>query len=134
MGRLSAAVSQTAFGSARGSPCTCLANRTSPCTRLSRMMRAWLESAAADCAPTKSAKNRISRIRGTSLREAMFTPLGDDASLVRRFENEAGYVLGARTHRLAGGCPRQGALHSNDTLRFRRWQALSDKMRVRAMP
>src|SRR6266568_9264818 len=131
MGRLRAAVSQTAFGSARGSPCACLANRTSPCTRLSRMMRAWLESAAANCAPTKSAKNRISRIRGTSLREAMFTPLGDDASLVRRFENGAGYVLAPELivspgdARVKGPCTR---------LALGRWRALSDKMRVRALP
>ncbi len=38
------------------------------------MMRAWPESAAAGWLPKKSKLNRMSKVEGISLREAIFTP------------------------------------------------------------
>src|SRR5690349_11441666 len=75
MGRFSWAASQLAFESLSGSPWVSVTKRTSPLTKLRRMMRAWLASAEADGTPRRSATKRISKWERNSLREVIIHPL-----------------------------------------------------------
>src|SRR3954464_2627745 len=77
MGRFSTAPSQTAFSLERGSPLTSRVKRMSPCARLRRTMRAWLESARAGETPAKIKASNIRETERNNVREFMVTPWGD---------------------------------------------------------
>src|SRR5205807_9964393 len=74
LGRCNGPLSAFAFVAARGSLCVFQAKRTSPLTRLSRIMRAWPESAEADGTLRNSAARRT-KSKGNSLRRVISHPL-----------------------------------------------------------
>src|SRR5713226_4829184 len=111
MGRLSIADSQAVLPSERGSPWNERANRTSPWTRLRRMMRAWLESARTGSAEAMAnAASRRSKARAETL-EFMESPLPGMENDVQRLDEIVECAVAPAPHAgdgLAGGVRRQG--------------------------
>src|SRR6267378_930055 len=84
------------------------------------MMRAWLKSALAGCAPKESELKRMTNKKETGLREVICTPSRGATHNVRRVKQRAGCVEDALNHRLARGGWRQGQprLSGNETTNF----------------